>query len=118
VGFSGSKIRGKSKEIRYMNEIEKMIMYLAALLVSTSLVSLSCTVSNSIQHCGSGIIDLKSYLFEEFFCPQRAAEKHTDHKGFLSGPLFFSLLLSVAYNFNTKKQLIAVVNVACDDENY
>jgi hypothetical protein len=54
------------------------------LLLSASLVSLSASFSNSIQHRASVTTSLKSFLFE-VFCPQRAAKKRRERREFLCG---------------------------------
>jgi len=41
-------------------------MYLAALLLSSPVVSLTCAFDNSIQHCGSVITEMKSLACKDF----------------------------------------------------
>jgi hypothetical protein len=49
-------------------------MYLAVLLLSSSVVSLTSLFGNSIEHCGSAITEFKGSLFKDFLLAESRKE--------------------------------------------
>jgi hypothetical protein len=70
---------------RKVKDCDKWILYLAVLLISTSVVSLACTFCNSLVHFAgvitSNAVAFKRWIKEVFFSGFSHIEKHVVKAG-------------------------------------
>lgn len=73
----------------------KIIRYPSALLLSSSVVSFTCTFRISIQHCGSVLIEFEESLIRSVYLTAENAKKTQRSAERKSVPLCVSLRVSV-----------------------